>query len=298
VARIAIPAFLLSLVPAAALSAAPGRTTPVITWAPERVAYGDTAKISGRLRNASPGDEVTLQARRPDSGWYGVASKEVGSDGAVRFSRHDSKRSTSYKLVYTDEVAGTKVGSDPVRVHVKPRLALRVAPGDTYRGREVKITGSLLPKVPNRTVLLQKRVGGEWRKITRTAVAEGRFKASFRAKHLGTRKVRARFGGDGLSTKARHTTALTVYRSDAATWYGPGLYGNTTACGKTFTPETLGVAHRTLPCGTMVSILYRGRSVTVPVVDRGPYSHANWDLTNETAQRLRFSGSDNVGVTR
>jgi len=56
-----------------------------------------------------------------------------------------------------------------------------------------------------------------------------------------------------------------------ASWYGPGFYGNRTACGQTYTPEIIGVAHRTLPCGTLVVLEYRGRVMTVPVIDRGPY---------------------------
>ena len=56
-----------------------------------------------------------------------------------------------------------------------------------------------------------------------------------------------------------------------ASWYGPGFYGNRTACGQTYTPEIVGVAHRTLRCGTLVTLEYRGRTLTVPVIDRGPY---------------------------
>jgi rare lipoprotein A (RlpA)-like double-psi beta-barrel protein len=56
-----------------------------------------------------------------------------------------------------------------------------------------------------------------------------------------------------------------------ASWYGPGFYGNRTACGQTYSPAILGVAHRTLPCGTLVTLRYGARSVTVPVIDRGPY---------------------------
>jgi rare lipoprotein A (peptidoglycan hydrolase) len=74
-----------------------------------------------------------------------------------------------------------------------------------------------------------------------------------------------------------------------ATWFGPGFYGNETACGQTMSPTLLGVASRTLPCGTLVQIGYRGRRVTVPVVDRGPYGHigATWDLTTGTARALK-----------
>src|SRR4029077_11272191 len=42
-----------------------------------------------------------------------------------------------------------------------------------------------------------------------------------------------------------------------ASWYGPGFYGNRTACGQVYTPEIVGVAHRTLRCGTMVVLEYR-----------------------------------------
>jgi rare lipoprotein A (peptidoglycan hydrolase) len=68
-----------------------------------------------------------------------------------------------------------------------------------------------------------------------------------------------------------------------ASWYGPGFYGNRTACGQVYTPEIIGVAHRTLRCGTMLVLEYRGRSMTVPVIDRGPYiAGRTLDLSNAT----------------
>jgi hypothetical protein len=57
-------------------------------------------------------------------------------------------------------------------------------------------------------------------------------------------------------------------------WYGPGFYGNNGACGMVpggLTPDTVGVAHRTLPCGTKVTFRYNGVTVTTQVIDRGPY---------------------------
>jgi Lytic transglycolase len=83
-----------------------------------------------------------------------------------------------------------------------------------------------------------------------------------------------------------------------ATWYGPGLYGRHTACGQLLQPETLGVAHRSLPCGTTVKFVYRGRSIVTQVIDRGPYSRGNsWDLTQATARALGFesTGAGQVG---
>jgi len=84
-------------------------------------------------------------------------------------------------------------------------------------------------------------------------------------------------------------------RSAGATWYGPGLYGNGTACGQTLRPGTIGVAHRTLPCGTTVKINYHGHSLVTKVIDRGPYTKGNdFDLTNGARLALDFEGVGQV----
>ena len=60
------------------------------------------------------------------------------------------------------------------------------------------------------------------------------------------------------------------------------------------TRALVGVAHRTLPCGTLVTFRYKGRVVTVPVVDRGPYvAGRTWDLTRGACVLLDhcFTGS-------
>jgi rare lipoprotein A (peptidoglycan hydrolase) len=80
---------------------------------------------------------------------------------------------------------------------------------------------------------------------------------------------------------ARGSLTKNAWRFDPdISWFGPGLYGNGTACGKKLTKDLVGVAHRTLPCGTLVTFRYKGRTVTAPVVDRGPYvSGRTWDMT-------------------
>jgi len=102
-------------------------------------------------------------------------------------------------------------------------------------------------------------------------------------------------GVPGGTTTDQTTTATpstspgswTVYK--AATWYGPGFWGKSTACGFTLTPTTLGVAHRKLPCGTQVTFSYGGASVTATVIDRGPFHKGyTWDLTKKTAKRVGF----------
>jgi len=102
-----------------------------------------------------------------------------------------------------------------------------------------------------------------------------------------------RFRGDRRNAAARAGAGtLQAFRPTLASWYA--LYGGALACGGTLGYDTLGVAHKTLPCGTRVTLRYRGREVTVPVVDRGPYvGGREWDLTGATARALGFEG---VGV--
>jgi rare lipoprotein A (peptidoglycan hydrolase) len=80
------------------------------------------------------------------------------------------------------------------------------------------------------------------------------------------------------------------WRSDAnVSWYGPGFYGKRTACGIALTEKLLGVAHRTLPCGTRITFRNpaNGRTVTAAVVDRGPFvSGRQWDLTGGLCKKL------------
>lgn len=89
-----------------------------------------------------------------------------------------------------------------------------------------------------------------------------------------------------------------VHTTGVATWFGPGFYGKQTACGQTLTPSVIGVANRTLPCGTLIKVSYQGRALTVPVLDRGPYSSigADWDLTAGAAQALDITTTVRIGT--
>jgi rare lipoprotein A (peptidoglycan hydrolase) len=87
-------------------------------------------------------------------------------------------------------------------------------------------------------------------------------------------------------------------KQTVATWYGPGFYGHTTACGQKLTPKLVGVASRTLPCGTLVRISYGGHLLTAPVLDRGPYGHSGavWDLTSGAARALAIKETVRIGT--
>jgi peptidoglycan lytic transglycosylase len=108
-------------------------------------------------------------------------------------------------------------------------------------------------------------------------------------------------GGTTTEPTAQPSSApgsWTVYK--AATWYGPGFWGNQTACGVPLTPDLQGVAHRSLPCGTLVAVDFEGRSIVVPVIDRGPYGvpGADWDLTQAAAFALGMTETSTVGALR
>jgi rare lipoprotein A (peptidoglycan hydrolase) len=163
-------------------------------------------------------------------------------------------------------------------------------------GRQVVVAGGLRPAMPGRSAVVKWRVDGNWRRLARVKLGDGRFRVKADAKRYGRRPVKVVFSGDRLNSYGKDRDRLRVHRRSLATWYGPGFFGRRTACGQRYDRDLLGVAHRSLSCGTKVSVLYRGRSVRVPVVDRGPYGEADWDLTEETADRLGFRGRERIGV--
>jgi len=111
---------------------------------------------------------------------------------------------------------------------------------------------------------------------------------------LGAGQAQAASGGASpvASTTAGQDLVFSSFRSAGASWYGPGLYGNKTACGQVLRATTIGVAHRNLPCGTMVKFVYEGHAVVAPVIDRGPFVKGRaWDLTAAASEALEFDGA-------
>jgi peptidoglycan lytic transglycosylase len=169
-------------------------------------------------------------------------------------------------------------------------------------GRAGKVRGTVKRRYRGRTVRVQRfdEAAQLWRSEARAVVArDGSFTARWRPRALGQLRVRAALQGrrSARVTSASPEVLVRVFKPGMATWYGPGLYGNTTACGQELTPDLVGVAHRTLPCGTMVEVAYRGTSVVVPVVDRGPYADGmTWDLTEAAAKMLGFTSTARIGA--
>lgn len=184
----------------------------------------------------------------------------------------------------------------------------------------VSFTGTVARAKPGETIVIQRQssLPGYWTQTASAPIgAGGAFSSSWRASQSGPLAVRAVLeppptsdsssGGLGLPTPGTTTlpatlpttptVQLTVYRGATATIYGPGLYGHPTACGERLTRSTLGVASRTLRCGSLVAVYHLGRVLVVPVIDRGPFTKlASWDLTMATAKALGIATTTRIGT--
>jgi rare lipoprotein A len=179
-------------------------------------------------------------------------------------------------------------------------------------GNVARFSGAFSARDAGRTVTIERfdAQSGAWTAVaTARVLQDGSYLARWRADVTGHHRTRATLqrardanedGGAALLAAAQPDEAsMTVYRPAVASWYGPGLYGRTTACGVRMTRTLLGVAHRRLPCGTEVALTYGGRSISVPVVDRGPFRPGRrWDLTAATAKALGFTFTDRIGAVR
>ena len=157
--------------------------------------------------------------------------------------------------------------------------------------RTVRLSGRVTPG-GSRAVVVQ--VGG--RRLHTHTRADGAYKVRWRAAGSGVYRAHATVVG---STVRSHRMTVNAFRPAAASYYGPGLYGGGLACGGTLSPGKLGVANKTLPCGSQVTLRYHGKTVTVPVIDRGPYAgNREYDLTAATKAKLGFPSTGTVLTTR
>ncbi len=171
-------------------------------------------------------------------------------------------------------------------------------------GRTLRVRGTLAGTQPGQTVQLQRldrRTG--WSTVATAVVGDdGFFETKWTPRNSGRTALRAVAASESGSAQAAASgpvRELTVFKPAIATWYGPGFYGRRTACGRRMTRTLVGVAHRSLPCGTLVDVYYKGRTLRIPVVDRGPYDNgASWDLTAAAAETLGFTHTATIGALR
>ena len=182
--------------------------------------------------------------------------------------------------------------------------------------RGLAFSGSAPSRLAGDVVEIQRsghQTGWQWAAtVTATIQSDGSFSALWHTNHIGRFAIRAivlrpgmaqsaatsaQAGSGAPSATGTPSLTITVYRPSLATLYGPGFYGHRTACGTKLTRTTIGVANRTLKCGTEVAVYYGGQTMMVPVIDRGPYANgADWDLTMATAKALGMDATAKIGA--
>lgn len=180
----------------------------------------------------------------------------------------------------------------------RSHVSLHLSTHTVLKGNGLAVRGKVRPSGRRRVKLVFRGPDGGVRGVT--TKADGTFALRWAPERTGSYAVRAYGVHDRRMRGSRSAKRkLTSYRLAGASYYGPGLYGNGVACGGTLMPGTMGVAHKTLPCGTKVKLRYHGRSVTVPVIDRGPYvAGRDYDLTEAVKVKLGFPGVGMVLASR
>jgi len=189
----------------------------------------------------------------------------------------------------SDETQGTPTATASTVAVSDRRMNVRT-------GRRALVRGRIQPA--GSTVALQIRGKRGWKTLDRDRT-DARGAYVLRDRQRSPLSARARIKVISGPAGTRGIGRLNVYRSAYASWYGPGLYGGHLSCGGTLDAGDLGVAHKSLPCGSKVTLRHHGRVVRVRVIDRGPYvAGREYDLTEATAQRLKFKGHGAIQSTK
>lgn len=295
-------ALALAAAAAAASSAGAAVTAHV---ADHRLAYGERLLVRGA---APPGAGVALQYRAANAAAFTeVATATAGTDGRYRLrvalSRSGTVRVVTGAPAPTAGIptftatAAPLAASSARRVRVGARLRTRSARLNVAAGRRATVSGSLRRARSGRVVALQARTDGRWRTVDRDRTdGRGRFRLSTVARRSAD--LRVRFRGDALNAAASAKVGrMRAFRRSFASWYGPGFYGRRTACGQTFHAGLMGVAHKTLPCGTRLTFRKGDRIVRARVIDRGPFHPGReFDLSPAVKRALGFGSTGPVWV--
>jgi len=275
---------------------------------PGRVTFGHAVRVTGTAPGADVGKQVLLEtAARTAPMWQRTAATTVGANRTFRF-RVVPRRSSFMRVVVqapssptpvaraTTVDTSSEVPSGTLRaVTVTARFAIARRGFSVLGGGPVRVGGKLLPAVAGRIVRLQGRTSRGWRTVaTGHTGGHGTFRLGYAPAGGAGQRLRMMFAGDGRNGRSvQPAGSVTVFGQSVASWYDDG--GNT-ACGF---HAGLGVANKTLPCGSRVAFHYGNRTVTAVVDDRGPYvGGREWDLNQNTAAALGFSGVGTVWSSR
>ncbi|HZS25001.1 MAG TPA: RlpA-like double-psi beta-barrel domain-containing protein [Gaiellaceae bacterium] len=99
----------------------------------------------------------------------------------------------------------------------------------------------------------------------------------------------------GSSTTGTVPTAAGQWFSALAAPYTPSTRTQRSACGVLIGPDTIGVAHPVLPCGTKLYVELGSKQVLTQVIDRGHTAPGRtFDVTQALAKILGLQGSQTI----
>lgn len=262
-----------------------------ITAHTRRARVGGTIRLKGSTGLASS-SRVRVEVRLAGSPAWRVW-KVALSTAAGRFrTRIRARKNGSIRV--RDRFGRV---SAPVKTRIRSRIRLKRVARTVKLGDRLRISGSVRPRGVRRVRI---RVSGAGTTAVVRTRRSGRFTWRWKPVRAGDVRIRALAFGNPLALRSRSgKRRSSALRPGGASYYGPGLYGNGVACGGVLRPGTIGVAHKTLPCGTRVMFRYGNRIATARVIDRGPYvAGRDWDLTEALRNRLGFGGVGTVWTNR
>ena len=104
---------------------------------------------------------------------------------------------------------------------------------------------------------------------------------------------------DSFEPPLEQTDVLRYLGSGVASFYGRRFHGRMTANGERFDMGAMTAAHKTLPFGSLVRVTNprNGRSVTVRINDRGPFTKGRTiDLSRAAAEQLGMVARGHASV--
>ncbi|MGD9682813.1 MAG: septal ring lytic transglycosylase RlpA family protein [Candidatus Obscuribacterales bacterium] len=174
-------------------------------------------------------------------------------------SRRESNWKSNWKRLFDEKPGATHVGSSEYQGHLPP----------AWRARK-----------PEPVVRPERTQEASNPDADRNLPAEWRNGAWMRHRPVQTGRP------DSVGPTGNPMEGKTFDKVASVYWEGAW-----TANGERFHPDGLTAAHKSLPFGTVLTVMYHGREVQVRINDRGPYIRGrDLDLSRGAARVLGFDG--------
>jgi peptidoglycan lytic transglycosylase len=296
--------FAATIIAATPLAAtAEGAPSPSTALSDPTPTYGQPITVRGRAGVAYARGLARLEFAAPNEGWQPLGTARVDATGRYSF-RVALIRSGTLRVVVRQRPTAVQAAAldeqgGPVRqVPVGARLVVTRSRLNVLAGSTASVAGFIRPAASGRIIRLERRVGGAWRAVATTRTGQrGAYRLGYRVARGGSDPVRLSLAADAANAPSTRSLGQTgALRPAIASRYD--LYGGPLACGGRLGYDSLVVAHRSLPCGTQVTIQYHGRTVRATVQDRGPFvGGREFDLAGGVARRLGFNGVGRIWVS-